>query len=80
MAAFKYSQEQLQDAFWKRWQRSMEFEGYQVSDEQVRNSRREYEESGREQKLEALMAKAKAEGRPLREVMKEARTKGEFPL
>ena len=27
MAVFKYSQEQLQDAFWKRWQQSMEFEG-----------------------------------------------------
>ena len=80
MAAFKYSQEQLQDAFWKRWQRSMEFEGYQVSDEQIRNSLRKYAESGREQKLEALMTRAKTEGRPLREVMKEARAKGEFPL
>ena len=80
MAVFKYSQEQLQDAFWKRWQRSMEFEGYQVSDEQIRNSLRKYEESGREQKLEALMTRAKTEGRPLREVMKEARAKGEFPL
>ena len=80
MAAFKYSQEQLQDAFWKRWQRSMEFEGYSVSEEQIRNSLRKYEESGREQKLEALMTRAKTEGRPLREVMKEARAKGEFPL
>lgn len=80
MAAFKYSQEQLQDAFWKRWQRSTEFAGYPVSDEQIQKSLRKYEESGREQKLEALMAKAKTEGRSLMEVMKEARAKGEFPL
>lgn len=80
MAAFKYSQEQLRLASDKRWQQSMAFEGYHVSDEQIQNSRREYEESGSAQKLEVLMTQAKAEGRPLREVIKEARAKGEFPL
>ena len=56
MAAFKYSQEQLQDAFWKRWQRSMEFEGYEVSDEQVRNSRREYDVAYGVRNADALAA------------------------
>ena len=47
MAAFKYTEEQLQHAFWKRVQRSMEFEGYPVSDEQIQKTLRESEASGR---------------------------------
>ncbi len=62
---------------WKAIQNSMAIEGYEISDAMLEKVAREHDVAGGDAEIERLVAKAKAEGRSLLDLLKEHYEGGE---